>query len=55
MARFGGKGTNKKRNINNFNNKRAMFAIFLAVSAAIVVITGFTPEEWKDIFNNVEE
>lgn len=32
-----------------------MIALFLAFSAAIVIITGLTPEEWNKLFNNIEE
>lgn len=32
-----------------------MIAVFLAFSAAIVIITGLTPEEWKKVFDNVKE
>lgn len=30
-------------------------ALFLVIESIIVVATSFTPEEWDDILNNIEE
>lgn len=32
-----------------------MMALFIIISCAVVIFTARTPEEWKELINNVEE
>ncbi len=32
-----------------------MFGAFIVISVAVLIITAHTPEEWRNIFNNVKE
>lgn len=32
-----------------------MIALFIIISVALLIVTGHTPEEWKEIFTKMNE